>query len=129
MVCDKCGWNPSHKDSELEKAIVRIDAAQLGGESLDDEPEYWAVELVTNTARKVANLDIDAATAVTNQLRFLKTGDAWDDLIYDITKEAVHTALSITEKDTHIHEWVNATVTGGEVCVKCGVMRGITEPA
>ena len=43
-------------DSELQDAIERIDAAQLGGESLDDEPEYRAVELVTNTARKYANL-------------------------------------------------------------------------
>ncbi len=45
--------------SELQDAIERIDAAQLGGESLDDEPEYRAVELVTNTARKYANLDLD----------------------------------------------------------------------
>ena len=47
-------------DSELQDAIERIDAAQLGGESLDDEPEYRAVELVTNTARKYANPDYKA---------------------------------------------------------------------
>ncbi len=41
--------------SDLTKAIERIDAAQLGGESLDDEPEYRAVELVTNTARRWAD--------------------------------------------------------------------------
>ena len=46
--------------SQLQDAIERIDAAQLGGESLDDEPEYRAVELVTNTARKYANPDIEA---------------------------------------------------------------------
>ncbi len=44
--------------SDLTKAIERIDGAQLGGESLDDEPEYRAVELVTNTARLVANPNI-----------------------------------------------------------------------
>ena len=48
-------------------------------------------------ARKYAKPDIDAATAITNQLRFAKTSDDWDDLIYDITKEAVDAALGVTE--------------------------------
>ena len=115
-------------DSELQKALDYV-LTPAEVVALSDEARKAIATVWKEAARKVANLDIDAATAVTNQLRFLKTGDAWDDLIYDITKEAVHTALSITEEDTHIHEWVNATVTGGEVCVKCGVMRGITEPA
>ncbi len=56
-----------------------------------------ATERVVEAARRVANLDIDAATAVTNQLRFIKDGDEWDDLIHDITTEAVNKALGITE--------------------------------
>ncbi len=42
-------------------------------------------------------MDIDAAVEIIGQLRFAKTADDWDDMIYDVTKEAVWAALGITE--------------------------------
>ncbi len=58
---------------------------------------------ITKAARRVANPDIEAATVITNGLRFVKAGDEWDDLIYDITKEAVDAALSVTEDVSRCH--------------------------
>ena len=49
--------------------------------------------------RKYANPDIDAAVEITGQLRFAKTADDWDDMIYDVTKEAVDAALGIRRTD------------------------------
>ncbi len=38
---------------------------------------------------------IDTATAITNELRYVKTGDEWDDLIHDFTKTALVAVLSM----------------------------------
>jgi len=56
--------------------------------------------VIVEAARRVANLDIDKATAVTNVLRYVKVVDEWDDMLYSITEEAVNAALGITEEDT-----------------------------
>ena len=82
-----------------------------------------------DAARKYANPNIEAATAITNQLRFAKTSDDWDDLIYDITKEAVDAALGVTE-DAHKHDWVDSILGDGQVCQvgDCGAFQsGVTE--
>ena len=82
-------------DSELQAALA--DWESLG--TIRQQELGWMHPLV-ETARKYANPDYEAATAITNQLRYAKTSDDWDDLIYDITKEAVDAALGVTE-DTH----------------------------
>ena len=74
-------------DSELQAAFDRWDSRT--------RPE-WTTSIV-EAARKYANPDIEAATAIIYELRFAKTSDEWDDMIYDITKEAVGAALG---KDT-----------------------------
>ena len=88
--------------SELRDAIVRIDAAQLGGESLDDEPEYRAVELVTNTARKYANPDYIVARdrIVPLIAAMLDEGDIECAVI---AREAVDAALGITDTAICVH--------------------------
>ena len=53
--------------------------------------------LPTDRQQKALVLDIDAAVEITGQLRFAKTADDWDDMIYDVTKEAVEAALGTTE--------------------------------
>ena len=76
--------------SDLQDALDTVDTAEYGF--------YEELAIIVEAARRVVNPDIEAATAITNQLRFIKTGDEWDDLIYDITKEAVDVALSVTEE-------------------------------
>ena len=49
--------------------------------------------------RRVANLDMEAATDIINRLRYIETGDEWDDKIDDIAAEAVNGALNITTED------------------------------
>ncbi len=44
-------------------------------------------------SRQEVVIDYEAAVAITNQLRLIVSGDEWDDLIHDITKEAVDAAL------------------------------------
>ncbi len=41
-------------------------------------------------------LNIDAATEITNELRFIRDPDDWDDRIGDITKRAVEAAVGAT---------------------------------
>ena len=48
----------------------------------------------------IKKLDMEAATDIINRLRYIKTGDEWDDKIEDITEEAVKAALSITTEDS-----------------------------
>ena len=48
---------------------------------------------------QVVNLDIEAATEIINRLRYIETGDEWDDKINDIAAEAVNAALGITKDD------------------------------
>lgn len=43
--------------------------------------------------------DMEAATEIINRLRYIETGDKWDDKIDDIAAEAVNAALGITPKD------------------------------
>ena len=57
------------------------------------------VAILAKYARRVANPDIDSATAITYQLRYIQDGDDWDDKIEDITAEAVNVALGIKEKE------------------------------
>ncbi len=52
---------------------------------------------VVEAARKVANLDIDKATIVIYQLRYIRDEDEWDNEVGDITKQAVNAALGTTE--------------------------------
>ncbi len=79
--------------TDLDKALEHVEVYPQSIEVAHDaDPQP-----IVDAARRVADLKLDAATAVTNQLRFVKSGDEWDDLIYDITKEAVMAALSITE--------------------------------
>ena len=80
-------------DSELSQAMFNIINFP------DDIPNALVNDLATvmDAARKVANLDIEAATAVTYELRYIKDDDEWDDKIEDITRRAVATALGITE--------------------------------
>lgn len=86
--------------SDLQDAIIRIDAAQLGGESLNDEPEYRAVELVTNTARRIANAPetirnvIQAEIAAQDDLPETTAVESIDQLT-----EVVLAALGITTED------------------------------
>lgn len=103
-MCLAYGVSAGGGMSELQNAIVRIDAAQLGGESLDDEPEYRAVELVTNTARRVANPDIKRAAAHVDAELGDRKGmrqdipdDIWDELCATVAKVAVSAALGVTE--------------------------------
>ncbi len=49
--------------------------------------------------RRVANLDMEAATDIINRLRYIETGDEWDDKLDGIAAEAVNAALGITPKD------------------------------
>ena len=60
-------------------------------------PDCGYVDL--EAARRVANLDIEAATDIINTLRYIDTGDEWDDKLDDITTEAVNTALGLTTED------------------------------
>ena len=78
-------------DSELQKAIKQYDDS--------DRPPIGTHQwnLILDAARKVANLDYEAAVEVIGQLRFAKTADDWDDQIYEITEKAVNIALGITE--------------------------------
>ena len=55
-------------------------------------------DLVVNAAKRYANPDIEAATEIINRLRYIETGDEWDDKIEDITAEAVNKALGIITK-------------------------------
>ena len=48
--------------------------------------------------RRVASLDMEAATDITNRLRYIKTGDEWDDKLDGITAEAVNAALGIPRR-------------------------------
>ena len=57
----------------------------------------WLEGLRLEDEREFNDLDFDAATAINNELRFIKNGDDWDDEIYGITKKAVLAALGITE--------------------------------
>ena len=54
-------------------------------------------QAVVDAARRIANLDIEAATPVIYELRYVKDGDDWDDQIEDITRRAVEIALGISE--------------------------------
>ena len=54
-------------------------------------------QAVVDAARRVANPNIEAATAITNELRYVKDADDWDDQIENITRRAVHAALGISE--------------------------------
>ncbi len=85
---------------ELTKAIERIDGAQLGGESLDDEPEYRAVELVTNIARMWLNPNIEAVARLLADHR----GVDWADTTYmDACRRMAeqYVAAALTPGDTH----------------------------
>ncbi len=44
--------------------------------------------------------DMDATTEIINRLRYIETGDEWDDKIEDIVAEAVSAALGVTTKDS-----------------------------
>ncbi len=50
-------------------------------------------------AERVANLDMEAATDIINRLRYIETGDEWDDKLDDIVAEAVAAALGTTKDD------------------------------
>ncbi len=50
-----------------------------------------------DAARRVANPDIEAATAITYELRYIKDDDEWDDKIENITKRAVDAGFGITK--------------------------------
>ena len=79
-------------DSELMEAAFRIiDNPTLDADIIDD------LVPILEAARKVANPDIEAATAITYELRYIKDDDEWDDEIGDITKRAIFAALGITE--------------------------------
>ncbi len=52
---------------------------------------------IVEAARRVANLDREAATKITYDLRYIETDDDWDDKIEDVTRRAVHAALGISE--------------------------------
>ncbi len=54
---------------------------------------------IVDAARRYANLDMEAATEILNRLRYIETGDEWDDKIEDIAAEAVNAALGITTED------------------------------
>ena len=58
--------------------------------------DHWTVPIVA-AARRVANPDIEAATAIIYELRYIKDGDEWDDKIEDITKRAVDASSGITK--------------------------------
>ena len=55
--------------------------------------------VVLQAARRVANLDYESATDIISRLRYIETGDEWDDKIDDIAAEAVNVALGITTED------------------------------
>ncbi len=82
-------------DSELEETIDLV-----GTLTIDDVGGPLTAEriaILLEAARKVANPDIEAATAITYELRYIKDDDEWDDEIGDITKRAIFAALGITE--------------------------------
>jgi len=57
------------------------------------------VAVLAKAARRVANLNMEAATETINRLRYIETGDEWDDKLDDIVAEAVNDALGITTGD------------------------------
>ncbi len=76
-------------DSELQAELDHWDKSPFNRST--------GMGAIVKAARKVANLDIDAATAITYELRYIKDDDEWDDEIGDITKRAIFAALGITE--------------------------------
>ena len=82
--------------SDLQAAIAGV----LGWHIDDsDMPTFVRDDhnTVIEAARRVANPDIEAATAITYDLRYVKDGDDWDDQIEDVTKRAVNAALGVSE--------------------------------
>ncbi len=84
-------------DSELQDALDRLLDATANWTLSASPLAAGEVAAIVEAARKVANPDIEAAVEIIGQLRFAKTADDWDDMIYDVTKEAVEAALGITE--------------------------------
>lgn len=80
-------------DIPLDRAILKVEGA------IDSAitPARIYIDPVLDAARRVANLDIEAATPVIYELRYVKDSDDWDDQIEDITRRAVEIALGISE--------------------------------
>ena len=55
--------------------------------------------LILEAARRVANLDIDAATKIVNGLRHVTTEDGWDDSIEVFAEAAVKAALHLDDSE------------------------------
>ncbi len=53
-------------------------------------------EAITTITHVMRHPNIDAATAITNQLRYIKNEDDWDDQIEDITERAIKAALGLS---------------------------------
>ncbi len=60
--------------------------------------------------REELSFDIEAATAITYELRYIKDDDDWDDEIGGIIKRAIFTALGITEDDIVLTDDEQATL-------------------
>jgi len=80
--------------SDLQDAL---DEAVIFSRFTDDGLRWLVNEVIVDAARRAANLDIDKATIVIYQLRYIRDEDEWDDRVGDITEEAVNAALGITE--------------------------------
>ena len=85
--------------NELQDALKRWDSKRSEHVINRIRSESDDVALFVEAVRRVANLDMEAATDIINRLRYIETGDEWDDKIDDIAAEAVNTALGITTKD------------------------------
>ena len=81
----------SKRMSELQDALDRNEEVF--------KPTWDESMLFAIAARRVANLDMEAAIEIINRLRYIETGDEWDDKIDDIAKLVVNAALGITTED------------------------------
>ena len=80
----------------MSKLSDALDNCEVYKYAIECGPKLGDSQLIVDAARRVANLDIDAAVDIAYQLRYVQDGDDWNDQIEDVTKRAVNAALGVS---------------------------------